>query len=97
MTAFVKVGNLADKLLEFSRSSRGTMPTLPKGIVKSIRVRTLHLGYRKKLLAIGSTSARNTYFDCAEMGGKVSVEQYFAKSEFLSSKYFITTQIHSCG
>ncbi len=69
------------------------MPTLPKGIVKSIRVRTLHLGYRKKLLAIGSTSARNTYFDCAEMGGKVSVEQYFAKSELLRAKFLLSFRL----
>lgn len=55
------------------------MPTLPKGMIKSIRVRTTHLGYRKKLLAIASTTARNTHFDCAKYGGKISVEQYFLK------------------
>jgi len=80
MTAFVKPGNLADKLLEF-RSSSGAMPNLPKGLVKSIRIRTIHLKYKKKLLAIGTSSARNQRFDCAEFGGMISVEQYFLKSK----------------
>ena len=82
MTAFVKTGNLADKLFEFNQSSRGAMPTLPKGMIKSIRVRATHLGYRKKLFAIASTSARSTYFDCAKHGGKISVEQYFLKGKY---------------
>ena len=90
MTAFLKAGNLADKLMEFNRSSRGTMPTLPKGIVKSIRVRTLHLGYRKKLISPSSRPVpwRNTYFDCVEMGGRVSVEKYFVKSELCYAKFW---------
>lgn len=79
MTAFVKPGNLADKLKEFHRSSRGAMPSLPKSLVRSIHVRTLHLGYKKKLFAIGTSSARNQKFDCAEFGGMISVEQYFLK------------------
>ena len=79
MTAFVRPGNLADKLFEFGQSS-GAMPTLPKGMVKSIRVRAIHLGYRKKLFAIASTTARNTYFECDKYG-KISVEQYFLKGE----------------
>jgi hypothetical protein len=81
MTAFVKPGNLADKLLEFRQASSGGMPTLPKSLVKSIHVRTLHLGYKKKLFAIGTSSARNQKFDCAELGGMISVEQYFSKSK----------------
>jgi eukaryotic translation initiation factor 2C len=81
MTAFIVPGNLADRLMEFSRNSRGAMPTLPKSMVKSIRVKTLHLGYKKKLNAIGNNSARNTYFDCEEFGGRVSVETYFQRSE----------------
>ncbi len=57
------------------------MPTLPKSMVKSIRVKTLHLGHKKKLNAIGNTPARNTFFDCEEFGGKISVEKYFQRSE----------------
>ncbi|KAJ7915685.1 argonaute-like protein [Mycena leptocephala] len=81
MTAFVEPGNLADALLAFSRNSRGAMPTLPKAFAKSIKVTTRHLGFkmRKPIKAIASTSARNTFFNCEEFGGKISVENYFAK------------------
>lgn len=81
MTAFIVPGNLAQRLLEFSNNSRGSMPTLPKAMVKSIKVKTLHLGYRKKLNAIGNTTARRTSFDCEELGGRVTVETYFKKSK----------------
>ena len=80
MTAFIEPGNLADRLRMFAQSSRGAMPTIPKAMMKSITVRVKHLGYKKKLHAVGTTSARNTYFDCEEFGGKISVEQYFLKS-----------------
>ncbi|KAJ7471966.1 argonaute-like protein [Mycena latifolia] len=82
MTAFIAPGNLADALLAFGRGSRGAMPTLPKAIAKSVKVTTKHLGYkmRKPIKAIASTSARNTFFDCAEFGGgKISVENYFSR------------------
>ena len=81
MTAFIVPGNLADRLKEFGQNSRGSMPTLPKSMVKSIRVKTLHLGHKKKLNAIGNKSARETFFDCEEFGGKISVEKYFQRSE----------------
>jgi hypothetical protein len=81
MTAFIVPGNLAQRLLEFSNNSRGGMPTLPKAMVKSIKVKTLHLGYRKKLNAIGTTTARKTTFDCEEYGGRITVETYFQKSK----------------
>lgn len=84
MTAFIVPGNLADRLLEFRQNSRGALPTLPKAMVKSLKVRTLHLKYTKKVLAIGSRSARQEVFDCADLGGRVSVEQYFQKSEHYS-------------
>ncbi|KAJ7074810.1 argonaute-like protein [Mycena amicta] len=79
MTAFIEPGNLADRLLEFNRNSRGAMPSLPKAYAKSIKVKTKHLGHRKPIKAIGTTSARNTFFDCEEFGGRISVEQYFLK------------------
>ncbi|KAF8907085.1 argonaute-like protein [Gymnopilus junonius] len=82
MAAFIVPGNLADRLNEFRQESRGGMPTLPKGLSRNLKVKTLHLGHKKKVNAIGTTSARNTFFECEELagpGGKVSVEQYFAK------------------
>ncbi|KAH0580660.1 Protein argonaute 1B [Termitomyces sp. J132] len=78
MTAFIVPGNLANALLSFSRGSRGAMPTLPKSFGK-MKVRTQHLGHTKPIKRIGTRSARNTTFDCAELGGVVSVEKYFEK------------------
>ncbi|KAF6752684.1 QDE2 protein [Ephemerocybe angulata] len=87
MTAFVEPGNLADRLLQFSESSRGSLPTLSKAMIRSIKVRTLHLHHRKKLNAIGTTTARNTFFDCQEFGGKTSVEQFFKKKYKITLKH----------
>ncbi|KAG6900095.1 hypothetical protein C0993_002943 [Termitomyces sp. T159_Od127] len=86
MTAFIVPGNLADALLSFSRGSHGTMPTLPKSFGR-IRVRTKHLGHTKPIKRIGTTSARNTRFDCAELGGVVSVERYFEKKYNIKLRY----------
>ncbi|KAF7305402.1 Argonaute-like protein [Mycena chlorophos] len=79
MTAFILPGNLADRIMEFNRNSHGAMPSLPKAYAKNIKVTTHHLGFkmRKALKAVCTTSARNTFFDCAELGGRISVEQYF--------------------
>jgi len=82
MSAFLKPGNLADILVEFSHNSRGAMPSLPEKIAKSIKVRTLHLGHKKKLFKVMTTSARNTYFD--KDGKKTSVEDYFKTGTYSS-------------
>ena len=81
MTAFIVPGNLAERLLEFRNNARGSMPNLPKAMVKSIKIKTLHLGYKKKLNAIGNLSARKMAFDCQEYGGRITVENYFKKSK----------------
>ncbi|KAG6860668.1 hypothetical protein C0995_008856 [Termitomyces sp. Mi166 len=78
MTAFIVPGNLGDALLSFSRGSHGAMPNLPKSFGR-MKVKTQHLGHTKPIKRIGTTSARNTKFDCAELGGVVSVEKYFEK------------------
>jgi len=79
MTAFVEPCNLADALKDFSRNSRGAMPTLPNSM-KKIRVKTQHLGYKKAIHKVGTVSARNMKFPCEELGGTVTVEQYFLRS-----------------
>lgn len=98
MSAFIVPGNLADRLREFQSNSRGGMPTLPKGMIKSIKVKTIHMGYKKRLNSIGNASARDTYFDCEEFGGRISVEQYFLKSEYFilcaPDRYFIVNLEH---
>ncbi|TFK25878.1 QDE2 protein [Coprinopsis marcescibilis] len=86
MTAFVEPGNLADRLFEFRRNTN-TMPTLPKAMVRSIRVRTAHLKHRRKLNEIGTTTARNTFFNCEEFGGKISVETFFFKKYKIKLRY----------
>jgi len=95
MTAFLTPGNLAERMLEFHRGSSGAMPTLPQSMVNALKVKTTHLGYRKKLLAVGTQSPRNLFFDCAEFGGKISVEQYFLKSTALLYLLFDFTEFFS--
>jgi len=92
MTAFVRPGNLADRLIE-SQDSTGGLPTLPEQMKNSIKVRTQHLGHKKSIKAIATTSARRTFFGCEEFGGKISVEDYFKRSKTLPHTYsmiFIT-------
>jgi eukaryotic translation initiation factor 2C len=79
MTAFVEACNLADALRDFQRQSRGAMPTLPNSM-KKIKVKTQHLGHKKAIFKVGTLSARDMKFPCEELGGTVSVEQYFLKS-----------------
>ncbi|KAL1743810.1 ribonuclease H-like domain-containing protein [Schizophyllum fasciatum] len=81
MTAFVQPGRLEDLLDKFGNMSQGAVPRVPPSLVNSIRVTTNYLGYkkRKKLKAIGSRSAAKTFFDCQELGGKVSVADYFKR------------------
>ncbi|KAJ7747645.1 argonaute-like protein [Mycena maculata] len=89
MTAFIEPGNLAEALQAFGRNSYAAMPTLPKAFAKSIKVTTQHLGFkmRKPIKNIASTSARNTFFDCEEFGGKISVENYFNKKYGIKLRY----------
>jgi hypothetical protein len=81
MTAFVEPCNLSDALRDFQRNSKGAMPTLPNSM-KRIRVKTQHLGYKKAIYKVGTVSARVMKFQCDELGGTVTVEEYFLKSAF---------------
>ena len=95
MTAFYCPGNLADALLAFQRTSMGTMPAK---FAQGIKVTTSHLGYKMKkpLKKVMGTPANNTFFECEELGGRVSVEQYFKRSKssfltpYLPTKLFLT-------
>ena len=87
MAAFVDLpGNMVDALLSFNRGSHGAMPTLPPGLVRSIKVTTEYLGYKKrtKIYAIGTTSVRNTFFPHEKLG-RISVENYFKKRKFVGT------------
>ncbi|EIN06816.1 argonaute-like protein [Punctularia strigosozonata HHB-11173 SS5] len=76
MTAFYEPSNLADAIMAFNRQSRGGMP---KAFKDKLRVRTLHLGHKKPVKAIGTKSASQTFFNCEELGGRISVADYFRR------------------
>ncbi|KAL0569367.1 hypothetical protein V5O48_012602 [Marasmius crinis-equi] len=81
MAAFLDLpDDMAKALMAFNRNAQGAMPTLPPNLVRSIKVTTTYLGYKKrsKVYAIGTTSARNTFFP-HDKYGKISVENYFKK------------------
>jgi len=80
LTAFYEPGNLADAIMAFNRRSKGGMP---KKFSQGIKVTTSHLGFkmRRKIKAFAATPANKTSFDCPELGGRVTVEQYFNRSK----------------
>ncbi|KAG8855769.1 hypothetical protein FRB91_001714, partial [Serendipita sp. 411] len=80
MTAFVESKNLGTAIAQFMQGSYGAVPTLSRMFQKSnLKVKTLHLGYRKPVRAIlGKTPDQQT-FECKEMGGTVTVAEYFKK------------------
>ncbi|KZT65512.1 Piwi-domain-containing protein [Daedalea quercina L-15889] len=83
MTAFYKPGNLAEAMLAFQQESSGGMP---KAFAEKLKVSTNHLGYirKKAIFRLSDQTARQARFDCKELGGMVTVEQYFQR------KYRIT-------
>jgi hypothetical protein len=72
--AFMEPRNLAKVLLEVG--------TLPPDVLGSIKVRTKHLGHKKRLIKMGAKSARNEIIRVD--GERMSVEQYFKRSKSIS-------------
>lgn len=88
MTAFIEQKNMADAIVDFQRGSRGAVPNISKMFQKSnLKVRTKHLGYTKVVKAISDKNAKSHRFDCAELGGMVTVEEYFRKSTYYYKQY----------
>ncbi|KZT01938.1 argonaute-like protein [Laetiporus sulphureus 93-53] len=83
MTAFYTPGNLAVAMEEFQRNTGGGMP---RAFAEKLRVATTHLGYARKkaILRITNQTPKQARFDCQELGGMVTVEEYFKR------KYKIT-------
>jgi eukaryotic translation initiation factor 2C len=82
MTAFIETKNMAQAIMDFQRGSRGAVPRLQEMFGKSgLRVKTRHLGHRKGVWAIGQKTANQERFSCEELGGVVSVAEYFSRSE----------------
>ncbi|EGO01021.1 hypothetical protein SERLA73DRAFT_167206 [Serpula lacrymans var. lacrymans S7.3] len=73
-TAFYTPGNLADALIAFREASFSANPS---AFVRHLRVKTTHLGYRKTVKALSRQNAKQYRFPCEELGGQVTVEQYF--------------------
>ena len=79
-TAFYTPGNLADAMTTFRNSSFNARPA---AFVKGVRVRTLHLGYKKSVRTLSNKTARQHRFVATELGGvEVTVEEYFKRSMF---------------
>ena len=82
-TAFYVPGNLAERLQEFTSMSFGARAS---AFVRGLRVKTIHLGYRKSIKDVARVSAKQHSFDADGMG-RVTVEQYFKRSRYLTG-YF---------
>ncbi|KAI0828161.1 Piwi domain-containing protein [Trametes gibbosa] len=82
-TAFYRPGNLAERLIEFLNASYGARSAT---FVRGVRVRTIHLGYRKTVKTVAKVNARQHRF-VAEGLGEVTVEEYFAKKYKIALKY----------
>lgn len=80
MTAFYTPGNLAEAMIAFNNQSQGGMP---RAFVEKLKISTTHLGYVRKrgITGVMPTTARRTQFQCEELGGMVTVEQYFKRSK----------------
>jgi eukaryotic translation initiation factor 2C len=78
-TAFYTPGNLADAMITASRATFGASLG---SFVRTIRVQTTHLGYRKTVKSLSKQTPKEYKFDCAEFGGMISVEDYFRRSKW---------------
>lgn len=81
MSAFHKPGKLSDALRIYAR---GSFDASPRELMRKVKVSTTYLGYKRvktiNQVKLGLT-AKQHRFSCQELGGTVSVEQYFLKSE----------------
>ncbi|KAK7034495.1 hypothetical protein VNI00_012342 [Paramarasmius palmivorus] len=75
-TAFYTPGNLMHSLNAFMDAS---FSARPNAFVKGVRVKTTHLGYKKTIKGISNYTARTYKFPCEELGGEVTVEEYFRR------------------
>ena len=80
MSAFYKPGKLSDALGSFASRS---FDAAPRELMNKVKVSIDYLGY-KRVKTINrvqlSLSARQHRFSCPELGGTVSVEEYFLRS-----------------
>ncbi|KAI9435236.1 argonaute-like protein [Russula earlei] len=82
-TAFYSEGNLAAAMHAFEQASFGARMS---AFVQRVRIRTDHLGHQKTVKRLAKFNARQHRFEAQELGGMVTVEEYFRR------KYKITLQ-----
>jgi hypothetical protein len=78
-TAFYSEGNLAEAMNAFEQASFGARMS---AFVQRIRVKTDHLGHQKTVKRLAKFSAKQHRFEAQELGGMVTVEEYFRRSMF---------------
>ena len=83
MAAFHEPGKLSDALHAFSSRSRGA---IPQDLLGKVKISTKYRGYKcvRTIYRISDASAKKQKFLCKELGGIVSVEEYFSKSTLYS-------------
>jgi eukaryotic translation initiation factor 2C len=79
-TAFYSEGNLAEAMIIFERVSFGARIS---AFVQRVRVKTDHLGHQKTVKRLAKFNARQHKFEAQELGGIVTVEEYFRRSKVL--------------
>ncbi|KAF8341583.1 Piwi domain-containing protein [Cantharellus anzutake] len=81
-TAFYAPGNLGNALMAFYGARGGNA----NHFIYGLRVKTIHLGYKKTVRRVGSKSATDAVFT-HEKWGKISVSTYFKKQYNITLKY----------
>ncbi|KAJ3894462.1 argonaute-like protein [Lentinula edodes] len=82
-TAFYQADNLANALQVFMANSFDARPT---AFVKGVRVKTLHLGYRKTVKSVTNLTPRQHRFTTEDMG-EVDVATYFRRKYNITLRY----------
>lgn len=78
-TPFYQEGNLADKMLDWKQYTHNARPDV---FVRGLRVRLVHLGYKKTVKGVARQTARQYKFFWDEESREVTVEEYFKKSQY---------------
>lgn len=85
-TAFFQPGNLAQALIGFGFKS---LDANPRDVsFANIRVKVKHTGFKKRVLTVGTASARQTLFYWDKVKKKVSVAEYMKQRTFIFMIHF---------
>lgn len=84
-------GNLADFMMRVKNDNRGN---LPQNVFAKLRISTKHRGYMKKhtilRVALREGTPRRHKIDCENLGGMVTIEEYFKRSEYRVRPHGVT-------